>query len=353
MSLKTSLKYRKVGLQEKPLPRQKPLERAISQTKTEVIIVCHTEFEDRADKAKMPQIDEPPVRRAVLNITNIADKYGAKVTFAVCPEVARYLPKDIKHEIGLHVHPGKPEWGLIDNHLWYSGDLYLREHCQQSVDSSTLREYPYAEQLNLIKTGREYLEKEFDTKVGTFVAGRWSLNNDTIKALVTSGITHDCSAAAHSKRSHYDWSRLPRICLPYHPSQEDYQEKGDLPLLIVPISQTLFTGNVSTDNAQLVGLSWLKACFSEYYRQHIPLFHICLHSHCMTDPYFVSAFDNFLKFITQHKGIDFKFASEIKEYDPVAPKTNILPYLLGGVNQNIVSSFIKLKVLKRKWHVTS
>lgn len=337
-----------VGLPEKPLPVQKITERVISRTKIDVLIVCHTEFEDRADKAKMPQVDEPPVRRAVLNIINIADKYGARVTFAVCPEVAPYLPKDIKHEIGLHIHPGKPEWGLIDNHLWYSGDLYLKEHCQQSVDSSTLRDYPYEEQLGMIRTGTEYLEREFGTKLKTFVAGRWSLNNDTIRALVASGITHDCSATARFKHSHYDWLKLPRICLPYHLSQEDYQEKGDLPLLVIPISQTLFAGNVSTDSARLVGLPWLKACFLEYYRQGIPLFHICLHSHYMTDPYFVSALDDFLKFITQHKGIDFKFASEIKEYDPIAPKTDILPYLLGGVNWNIVSSFIRLKVLKRK-----
>ena len=37
--------------------------------------------------------------------------------------------------------------------------------------------------------------------------------------------------------------------------------------------------------------------------------------------------DNFLEFISKHKNINFKFASEIKEYDKVTPKTKVLPYL--------------------------
>ena len=302
----------------------------------DVIIVCHTEFEHVAEEAisfnKDYSID---VEKGTSNLIKIADKYRAKVTFAVCPEVGRYFPKNIKHEIGLHIHPG------------WTGDSYLKDHCRQSVNSTVLRDYPYREQLDMIKTGKEYLEEKFGIEPKSFVAGRWSINNDTVKALIKTGITHDCSAPAHAKPCHYDWSRLPRICMPYHPSEKDYQEKGDLPLLIIPISQMLFAGNVNPEVAPLVGLSWLKACFLEYYQQNLPLFHICLHSSCMTDSYFVLAMDDFLKFISKHKNINFKFASEIEEYDEVNPKTDILPYLFG-INRAIMASFINLKILKRK-----
>ena len=60
----------------------------------------------------------------------------------------------------------------------------------------------------------------------------------------------------------------------------------------------------------------------------------------MTDPYFMSAMDDFLKFISKHKNIKFKFASKIKEYDEVNPKMNILPYLFG-VNRHIIKTYSK------------
>jgi hypothetical protein len=123
--------------------------------------------------------------------------------------------------------------------------------------------------------------------------------------------------------------------MPYHPGEHDYQEKGDLPLLIVPISQMFYAGNVSPEVVPRVGLSWLKACFTEYYKQGMPLFHICLHSPCMTDPYFLSAMDGYLGFIARHRNINFRFASEVHEYAPVSPSTQVVPYLLS-INKSIV-----------------
>ena len=311
----------------------------------DVIIVCHTEFGYVSDKMVIFSKSHPiGVENGVSNLIKIAEKYHAKVTFAVCPEVVRYFPKNIKHEIGLHIHPGWVE-RRYKNFRWCAGDSYLREHCEQSVNSTVLRDYPYKEQLEMIKTGKDYLKENFGIKPKSFVAGRWSINNDTVKALIKAGITHDCSAPAHTKPCHYDWSKLPRICMPYHPSEEDYQEKGGLPLLIVPISQYFPVGNVNPEFAPLVGLSWLKACFLEYYKQNLPLFHICLHSPCMIDRYFISVMDKLLKFVSEHKSINFKFASETEEYDVVNPRTNILPYLVG-VNKDIVKTGLN-KVFKR------
>ena len=313
----------------------------------DVIIVCHTEFGFVRNKQVIADKNATAgVEDGVKNLIRVADKYSAKVTFAVCPEVIKYFPKAINHEIGLHIHPGWQEL-QIEGLWYYVGDTYLKEHCQQSVKSTVLRDYPYEEQLEMIKTGKDYLADVFGIEPRVFVAGKWSISNDTVKALIEAGITHECSASAHSKTDHYDWSKLPRICMPYYPSEKDYQKKGSLPLLIVPISQMLPGGNVNPEVVPVVGLSWLKACFTEYHRQNLPLFHVCLHSPCMTDPYFISAMDEFLKFISRHKNVNFKFASEIKEYDDVVPKTNILPYLFG-INRNIVGTFLNSRILYKK-----
>jgi hypothetical protein len=166
------------------------------------------------------------------------------------------------------------------------------------------------------------------------------LNNDTVEALIENGFTHDCSAFAHSISDHYDWAKLPRICMPYHPSENDYQERGSLPILEVPVSQYFPRGNVNPEAVPNVGISWLKACFLEYYKQGLPLFHICLHSPAMTDDYFVSAMDDVLSFISEHRDVNFKFASEIGEYPAQNTHSRLAPYLLA-VNSNILKTGFK------------
>lgn len=305
----------------------------------DVIIVCHTEFGLVQNKKVIADKNAiEGVEKGVPNLRKVADKYGAKVTFAVMPEVVKYFPTNINHEIGLHIHPGWKEF-QSNNMKFHVGDKYLREHCEQSLNSSVLKDYPYKEQLDLIKTGKEYLSDFFSVDPKAFVAGRWSINNDTVKALIKTGISHDCSAVPHSKPCHHNWSKLPRICMPYHPNENDYQEKGDLTLLIVPVSQMFLSGSVNPEVEPLVGLSWLKACFTEYYNQKMPLFHICLHSPVMTDPYFILEMDNFLNFISKHQNINFKFASEIVNYANVTPKTFIVPYLFG-INESIIRMYM-------------
>lgn len=301
----------------------------------DVIIVTHTEFGFVQNKRIIPDKNATiGVEKGVLNLIKVADKYNAKVTFAVMPEVVEHFPKNIHHEIGLHIHSGWEEFQDKD-FKFNVGDAYLKENCDQSITSTVLKDYSYKEQLDMIKTGKDYLHDTFNIEPRTFVAGRWSINNDTVKALIKTGIECDCSAPAHSRPCHHNWSELPRICMPYNSSLNDYQKKGNLPLLMIPISQMFPAGNVNPEGIPVYGLSWLKACFLEYYKMNMPVFHICLHSPCMTDPYFISGMDCFLEFISKHKNVNFKFASEINEYDGVNPKTNIVPYLFG-INKNIL-----------------
>lgn len=312
----------------------------------DVIIVCHTEFgfvsngEVIYDKNVKSGTSD-----GVSNLISLAGKYGAKITFAVCPEVAEYMPSKINHEIGLHIHPGWQEF-KNEKFSWYVGDYILKEKCKQSVNSTVLKDYSYEEQAGMIRFGREYIIEKLGKDPKIFVAGRWSVNNNTIKALLENNFTHDCSAIPHYQPSHHDWSKLSRICMPYYPSEDDYQKRGILPLLIVPISQMFPRGIVNIENFPLYGLSWFKACFLEYYNQGASLFHICLHSPSMTNDYFISEMNKLLFFISKHENVNFKFVSEIKEYPTKNLNTDIKPYLFA-INFNIlVTGFKKIFGIK-------
>jgi hypothetical protein len=276
----------------------------------DVIIVAHTEFGQVRDKRVVAIKDPRGVEDGVNNLLAVTDKYRAKVTLAVCPEAVPYVPRT-KCEIGLHIHPGWQKF-TEDNLSWFVGDMWLKANCDQSKhsDSTVLRDYPYAQQFQMIQAGKKHLKDLLGVETRVFVAGRWSLNNMTIKALNNLGFTHDCSAPASHKAAHYDWSKLPRIQMPYHPSAHDYQLKGDLPVLIVPISQLAKGGNVNPEVARTYGVNWLKAAFTEYRIKKQPLFHICLHSPAMCDPYFVKVMDELLGFIAKRK-VTWKYASEV------------------------------------------
>lgn len=291
----------------------------------DVIIVCHTEF--GLVKEKSVVFDKRAVDGVITGINNLAklaDKYSSKIGFAIMPEVIENVPKGLKHEIGLHVHPG---WKCFENRgiPYYVGDSYLKDHCENPRSSTALRDYSYKEQLNMIEVGKDCIEEKLDVTPVFFVSGRWSINNDTVKALMHAGFSHECSALPNSKLNHYDWSMLPRICMPYHPNERNYGEKGNLPLLIVPVSQSLFGSSISLENVPIVGISWLKACFIEYYKSNRSLFHICLHSPAMTDPYYISMMDELFKFMSKYR-VTYKSPSEVRE-SYMNTKTDIFPYI--------------------------
>jgi hypothetical protein len=279
----------------------------------DVIIVCHTEFGEVVNKKVIFTRNTKGVSEGVRNLVYLANSFGAKVTFAVCPEVVKHFPKVINSEVGLHIHPGMKEY-TKEGINYDVGDAVLYQCCRHSSKSTVLQDYSYAEQLGMIRFGKKYLNMQLGVDTTSFVGGMWSIDSDTVKALIECGFTHDCSAMAGHKAKHFDWSKLSRITLPYNPSPADYQEKGELSLLEVPISQMLKGGNVNPEMASVYGVNWLKLSFMEYYYRKIPLFHICLHSPCMTDNYFIDALSKLLWFIKGHKNISFKFASEIKKY---------------------------------------
>jgi len=306
----------------------------------DVIIVCHTEFGFVSDKNiifEKRALDG--VREGVSNLMKLADKYKAKITFAVCPEVVDFLPQNINQEIGLHIHPGWEEFNY-KKFKWMVGDSYLKKNFICNKNSSALVDYNYVEQLEMISMGKEYLKSKLGIDPKVFVGGRWSFNNDTAKALIESGFTHDCSPYPGKKLSYFDWSKLPRICMPYHPHPEDYQKKGNFPLLMIPISKMFLGGAVCPEDVRRCGLPWLKACFMEYYKQKSPLFHIALHSPVMTDDYYSLIMEKLLFFISRRPDIKFRFVSEIKEFPAQDFKAKIR-YYIPAINKEILKSGFK------------
>ncbi len=314
----------------------------------DICVVCHTEFGHVNNREIIYGRNVNGTKVGVPNLLSVANKYKAKVSFAVMPDVVKYFPRDSGHEIGLHIHPGWKEYDENGEH-WCIGDSYLNEHCEQSINSVALRNYPYEEQLDMIRSGKDYLSDYFGVEPKMFVAGCWSVNNDTVRALLKAGFTHDCSLIPHRYPGIYDWSGVKRLCLPYRPDKNDYRVKGDLPILIVPTSQTIMGGYVSPELAPVLGINWLKACFREYYTQKAPLFNIVLHSPSMSDPYYLHAMDELLHYISKYD-VKFKFISEIKNEFDIDPGANIFPYILG-VNHDLLNTVAK-KVFDnnyRKW----
>ncbi len=315
----------------------------------DVIVLCHTESGFVVDKQVIfDKNHKEGVIEGSNNLSKLGDKYGAKITFAVCPEIINNFPKDLGHEIGLHIHPGWQKFNKYikgEEYNYYVGDAFLHEKMKISNNSTLLKDYSFNEQLDMIRLGKKLISNTFNQDPKVFVAGRWSLNNDTIKALLKEGFTHDCSAVPNSKSNNFDWSNLNRICMPYNPSSDSYQKKGALPILMVPISTSINSTIVSPENVPNFGISWLKASFLEYYKQDAPLFHICVHSCSLTNSYFVEYMDDLLRFISKNE-ISFKFASEIKKYPDYNLNTDILPYITR-INKNLLKTYyssIKTKI---------
>lgn len=67
--------------------------------------------------------------------------------------------------------------------------------------------------------------------------------------------------------------------MPYNPRQDDYQETGDLNVLIGLMSLILFSETRIQKQSSLLVLGGKNACFRDYYKENQPFSHICFHSH--------------------------------------------------------------------------
>jgi hypothetical protein len=305
-----------------------------------IIISCHVESGYATDRIVFDKNNEKGALEGTRNAIRIADDSNAIVSFMLMPETLGMTSViDFgAHEIGLHIHPD---------------DRSLIRRGFGPVRSLSLRDYDFSSQKAMILTGKEIIEDVMGARPRTFAAGMWSVGNETVKALAELGFSHDCSPYPGLVRDYCDWGKLPRIRMPYKPSEHDYQLDGDVNIVIVPVSGEITGGIVSPENR--VGLGFLKAAFQEYYEMSMPVFHIAFHSPSMTSRYYRQVFSELVNYISKYD-VRFCPASEVRpQRKKISVHTNaLLPYL-KNLDPDALSYLLRslphrsLRLLRRIW----
>jgi hypothetical protein len=279
----------------------------------DVVIVCHVEFGYATDRSviydtKRTEGSIDGVRNAI----SLSEGLGAVISFMIKPEVLQVFAgfDFMHHEIGLHVHPD---------------DLLLVKEGLGGANPS-LREFDLDQQRNMISTGRRLVSNTLGISPRTFVAGKWSVSNATVRALLDLGFTHDASALPGFSSSSCDWRKLPRVTLPYRPSREDYQLEGDMEITMVPVSKEIANGMISPENN--VGVSFLQAALLELAELGVPFVQIAFHSPAMLSKRYRKAFAKLLQ-CASDLGASFRPLSEVRPVRAqIAPNSRrYMPYL--------------------------
>lgn len=270
----------------------------------DTVIVCHTEFGYATNEVIFDNDYKQGATDGVQNSMLISDRFGAIVSFMMKPEVLESVSGlDFgNHEVGLHIHPD---------------DRYL---VKQGVggDDDNLRGYDFERQRDMIAVGKEAVRTVLGVVPRTFVAGKWSIGNETLRALVELGFSHDASGCPQFSSRSCDWGKLPRICMPYTPSRDDYQAAGDVQITMVPASKEITTGLINPENN--AGLAFLRAAVCEYVESEAPLLHIAYHSPALTSASYRTTFSDLLQIIS---GFNAKFRP-LSEVESI--KGSILSY---------------------------
>ena len=244
------------------------------------IVSCHCEF---GHSKKLKRIFDNKSFEGyyygIKNLVELSEKYNVKLSLFLMPCFLT-LEKDMKnniidlllhikdkHELGLHIHPE---------------DSFLIKNKASDGKYKGLRSYNFEEQKKMIKFGKEALEKVLNTKITSFVSGRWSENNDTIQALLDLKFKHD-NSPNRFKSSCCNWTKLGRFRTPYQPDKKDYQKIGSEKIILVPCSKVITNASSSPESIEVLNANFLLNNIREYYYLNNPYFHIVLHSVSMTD----------------------------------------------------------------------
>ena len=270
----------------------------------DVVIVCHTEFGYATNQVIFDNNYKQGATDGVKNSILISDKFGAIVSFMIKPEVLESVSGlDFgNHEIGLHIHAN--DSFLLNKGL---GD-----------DDDNLRALDFERQRSMIAAGKEAVHSVLGIVPRTFVAGKWSVGNETLRALVELGFSHDASGCPQFFSPSCDWKKLPRICMPYSPSRGDYQAAGDVQITMVPASKEITGGLITPENNS--GLAFLSAAVREYMESGAPFLHIAFHSPALISAAYRTIFSGLLQVIS---GFNVNFRS-LSEVEPI--KGSILSY---------------------------
>ncbi|MFQ5790958.1 MAG: hypothetical protein ACE5JI_10845 [Acidobacteriota bacterium] len=301
-----------------------------------IVIFCHVEPGTSRDN----EIHFHPrylegISIALPRIVEFADESGLAMTFAMTPTALKENDTDLGgHEVGVHLHPQDTQ--LRDT---LGGEVTLSSDC--------LMHYSARDQATLIEATKRFFEQEEGRSPRTFVAGNWSENNTTLKLLAGAGFSFDGSPLPNHSSGCADWSRIPRLTQPYAPSGEDYQARGAMDYLYIPVLQGLWGHYVTPEIIHLLGASYFKAALKEAVVGGAEVAHIFFHSPMATDPRFLMEFKAVVEYAHDQLGVQSVLPSACRA-SGVASARPYPPAYLARLNWRLAKGFLGRGELGRR-----
>ena len=250
-----------------------------------LVIVCHVEPGILQDGKIVYRFDRPEgIVQAIPRILEFADRWEVPMGLALTPQALTLSDSAFDgHEPGVHLHPFDPV--LVER---VADRLHVRHDC--------LGQYTPEEQSVLLHEAREVYEEVLGRSPRLFVAGRWSEDAATPGLVSKEGFTHDASVLPGHRTPCADWSRIPRLAQPYHPSAEDRQRRGSEPLLYVPVGRGLWHDYMSPERIRALGRSYFEAALKEAQVGGADVLHFYFHSPLGLDTQSMEAFGDVLAY---------------------------------------------------------
>lgn len=293
-----------------------------------IVIFCHVESGTSRSKELIFHPDhEEGVSVAVPRIVEFADEHELPLVFAMTPAALRDSETDLKgYEVGIHLHP--------------QDDVLRRKLLGEvTLSSDCLSGYSPHDQKSLIEAAKRSFEEVQGGSPRTFVAGRWSENTTTVKLLAAADFSFDGSPLPGHVSRCADWSRIPRLAQPYRPSSEDYQRRGTMSLLHVPVYQGLWNHYLTPECIHLVGASYFKAAIKEAVVGEADVVHMFFHSAMAVDPTFLSEFESVVSFAQDEPGVRFALPSELGPSEKPSSKP-FPPAYFAFMNRRMMKSLV-------------
>ncbi len=269
-----------------------------------IVISCHVEPGTVRNRAIVFDAKkEEGIVRALPRIVEFADEEAVPLTFAMTPTALRRNNLDLDgHEVGVHLHPQDAE-------------LQATLGKERKLPTDCLALYSEEDQRALVAASRQVFEDTQGLEPRTFVAGNWSENETTLRLLRNAGFRYDGSPLPGHRSSCADWSRLPRLAPPYHPSLEDYQRRGQADLLYIPVFTGLWGHPLTPESIHELGRSYFEAALREAQVGGAEVVHMYFHSPMALDSYFLTEFGRVVAFARDNLGARFVVPSAIRASD--------------------------------------
>lgn len=291
-----------------------------------ILLVCHVEPGTCRDREIIwgPKYEEG-IGMAVSRIAEFVDEQDVPLTFAMTPCALKKNETDLSgHHVGVHLHPQD------ETLMAMLRGVKLVHDC--------LSRYQERDQAALIDAAKEVFEQVQGQPPRTFVAGNWSESSITLRLLQTAGFLYDASPLPQYLTECADWSRIPRLAQPYHPDAGDYQRRGAMSYLYIPVFQGLWHNNLSPENIHHLGASYFVAAFREARVGGAGVVHIYFHSPMAVDPYFLSEFLPAIDYARDRLGAQFVDPSSVRA-SPQAVSRPFPPAYFAHMNRKLLRSF--------------